>query len=131
MGAECWSSRPRPAASSSPDLTALASRRHRPRGASREATNPAGVRDDAHGERSSRMPYRDPTGNGPEVLFPGDTIHLSGLKEARLRAGLSRGELARKAHVSLEDIAAIEKTNSRVLVLTAIKIARALGVDLD
>ncbi len=77
------------------------------------------------------MPYRDPTGNGPEVLFPGDTIHLSGLKEARLRAGLSRGELARKANVSLEDITAIEKTNSRVLVLTAIKIARALGVDLD
>jgi DNA-binding XRE family transcriptional regulator len=77
------------------------------------------------------MPYRDPTGNGPEVLFPGDTIHLSGLKEARLRAGLSRGELARKARVSLEDITAIEKTNSRVLVLTAIKIARALGVEVE
>lgn len=77
------------------------------------------------------MPYRDPINDGPEVLFPGDTIHLSGLKDARSRAGMSREQLARTAQVPLDEVSAIEKYNGRVLVLTAMKLARALGVSLD
>lgn len=53
---------------------------------------------------------------------------LSGLRETRLRAGLSPGDLARRANLSEHTILRAERPKSRVQTPTAAALAGALGV---
>jgi len=53
------------------------------------------------------------------------------VRRARLAAGLSRSQLARKAGVSVDDIAELEKPGDGVTVGILARVARALGGRLD
>lgn len=77
------------------------------------------------------MPRGDSNGNGGEVVFPGDAAYLSGLREARKQAGLSKAQLARLAQVPVDEVTRLENLSQRALIVSARRIAQALGVSLN